>query len=92
VALLGRFPNPLNLSATVTICSGIFSRGTYGAVRALTDATLRARNERYLAGHFDLQNFWLLLHVPVFPGPTGALTLTPDLTRPFHRLRSSAST
>lgn len=91
VALLGRFPNPLNLSATVTICSGIFSRGTYGAVRSLTDATLRARNERYLAGHFDLQNFWLLLHVPVFPGPTGALTLTPDLTRPFHRLRSSAS-
>jgi transcriptional regulator with XRE-family HTH domain len=91
VALLGRFANPLNLSATVTICSGVFSRGTYGAVRALTDATLRARNERYLAGHFDLQNFWLLLHVPVFPGPTGALTLTPDLTRPFHRLRSSSS-
>jgi hypothetical protein len=91
VALLGRFPNPLNLSATVTICSGIFSRGTYGAVRALTDATLRARNERYLTGHLDVQNFWLLLHVPVFPGPAGALTLTPDLTRPFHRLRSSSS-
>jgi transcriptional regulator with XRE-family HTH domain len=91
VALLGRFANPLNLSATVTICSGIFSRGTYGAVRALTDATLRSRNERYLSGHLDLQNFWLLLHVPVFPGPAGALTLTPDLTRPFHRLRSSAS-
>jgi transcriptional regulator with XRE-family HTH domain len=91
VALLGRFPNPLNLSATVTICSGIFSRGTYGAVRSLTDATLRARNERYLSGHLELQNFWLLLHVPVFPGPTGALTLTPDLTRPFHRLRSSSA-
>jgi transcriptional regulator with XRE-family HTH domain len=91
IALLGRFANPLNLSATVTICTGIFSRGTYGAVRALTDATLRARNERYLAGHLDLQNFWLLLHVPVFPAPTGALTLTPDLTRPFHRLRSSSS-
>lgn len=90
VALLGRFANPLNLSATVTICSGVFSRGTYGAVRALTDATLRSRNERYLAGHFDLQGFWLLLYVPVFPGPTGALTLTPDLSRPFHRLRSSA--
>jgi len=91
VALLGRFADPMNLSATVTICSGIFSRGTYGAVRALTDATLRARNERYLAGHVDLQNFWLLLHVPVFPGPAAALTLTPDLTRPFHRLRSSAA-
>jgi hypothetical protein len=91
VALLGRFANPLNLSATVVMCSGIFSRGTYGAVRALTDATLRPRNERYLAGHHDLQNFWLLMHVPVFAGPTGALTVTPDLTRPFHRLRSSAS-
>jgi transcriptional regulator with XRE-family HTH domain len=90
VALLGRFPNPLNLSATLTVCSGIFSRGTYGAVRALTDPNLRARNEVYLSSHFDLQNFWLLLHVPVFPGPSGALTLTPDLTRPFHRLRSSA--
>ncbi len=91
VALLGRFANPLNLSATVTLCSGIFSRGTYGAARALSDATLRGRNERYLAGRFDLQNFWLLMHVPVFPGQAGALTLTPDLTRPFHRLRSSAS-
>ena len=90
VAMLGRFENPLNLSATVTICSGIFSRGTYGAVRALTDAILRARNERYLLDHFDLAGFWLLLHVPVFAGATGALTVTPDLSRPFHRLRGSA--
>lgn len=97
VALLGRFINPLNFTATVTICSGIFSRGTYGAVRALTDATLRGRNETYLADRFELQpkphegaGFWMLIHVPVFAGPTGALTVTPDLSRPFHRLRSSA--
>jgi hypothetical protein len=90
VALLGRFPNPLNLGATVTVCTGIFSRGTYGAVRAFTDSHLRARNEKYLDEHLDLTNFWMLLHVPVLTTPTGAQTVTPDLTRPFHRLRTSS--
>jgi transcriptional regulator with XRE-family HTH domain len=89
VALLLRAPNPLNLTATVSICTGVFSRGTYGAVRALTDANLRTINEKYLSEHLDLTDFWMLMHVPVFSGPTGAQTLTPDLTRPFHRLRTS---
>jgi transcriptional regulator with XRE-family HTH domain len=90
VALLARLRNPLNLSATVTICSGIFSRGTYGAVRALTDASLRTRNEHYIRDHLDPDNFWMLIHVPVIQTADGAETLTPDLARPFHRLRSSA--
>jgi transcriptional regulator with XRE-family HTH domain len=90
VALLARFPNPLNLAATVTICTGVFSRGTYGAVRTLTDSHLRARNEKYLDEHLDVTNFWMLMHVPVLTTPTGAQTVTPDLTRPFHRLRTSA--
>jgi hypothetical protein len=89
VAFLLRAPNPLNLSGTLTVCTGIFSRGTYGAVRALTDASLRARNERYLSSHLDMSNFWMLMHVPVFPGLAGAQTITPDLARPFHRLRMS---
>jgi transcriptional regulator with XRE-family HTH domain len=89
VALLARAPNPMNLAATVTIASGVFSRGTYGAVRALTDANLRGINEKYLTEHLDITSFWMLMHVPVFGGPTGAQTLTPDLTRPFHRLRTS---
>jgi transcriptional regulator with XRE-family HTH domain len=89
VALLARAPNPLNLAATVTIASGVFSRGTYGAVRALTDANLRGINEKYLSEHLNLTDFWMLMHVPVFGGPAGAQTLTPDLTRPFHRLRTS---
>ena len=88
VALLWRTVNPLNLGATLTVCTGIFSRGTYGAVRALTDANLRGRNEKYLAEELNLADFWLLLHVPVFSGTTGAQTVTPDLSRPFHRLRS----
>jgi transcriptional regulator with XRE-family HTH domain len=90
VALFARFPNPLNLATTVTICTGVFSRGTYGAVRTLTDSHLRARNEKYLDEHLDVTNFWMLMHVPVLTTPTGAQTVTPDLTRPFHRLRTSA--
>jgi transcriptional regulator with XRE-family HTH domain len=89
VGLLLRAPNPLNLAATVTVCTGIFSRGTYGLVRALTDPHLRARNEKYLAEHHDMTNLWMLVRLPVFTAATGAQTITPDLTRPFHRLRTS---
>ena len=84
-ALIVRKPNPINLSARITICTGIFSRGTYGAVRTCTDATLRARNEQYLLNNFDIDDFWLLLHVPVVEGQTA----TPDLERDFLRLRHS---
>jgi transcriptional regulator with XRE-family HTH domain len=90
VGLLLRAPNPLNLSGTVTVCTGIFSRGTHGVVRALTDAHLRGRNEKYLAEHVAMAEFWMLVHVPVFSGATGAQTITPDLARPFHRLRTSS--
>jgi transcriptional regulator with XRE-family HTH domain len=96
VALLARMPNQLNLSRTVTIATGIFSRGTYGAVRALTDASLRSRNELYLMERFGgLDNFWALFYVPVMGvgNPSEELTaletLTPDLTVGDHRLRLS---
>jgi transcriptional regulator with XRE-family HTH domain len=89
VALLARTVNPFNQGAGLTLCSGVFSRGTYGAVRSLTDASLRARNEHFLHDRFGSSGFWMLLHVPVISTLTGAQTLTPDLTRPFHRLRSA---
>lgn len=89
VALLTRTTNPFNQGATLTMCTGVFSRGTYGAVRALTDPTLRSRNEQFLHERFGRNAFWLLLHVPVLSTINGAQTLTPDLTRPFHRLRSA---
>jgi transcriptional regulator with XRE-family HTH domain len=92
VALLARRANPFNLATSVTLCSGVFSRGTYGSVRTMTDASLRARNEQLLQDRFgDLQDFWLLFYVPVFQGAAGLETVTPDLGRPFHRLRSSAN-
>lgn len=90
VAVLARMPNELNLSATLTICSGVFSRGTYGAVRAFTDANLRTRNEQWLYEHLDPTDFWMFLQVPVFPAGDGLETVTPDLERPFHRLRMSS--
>lgn len=90
VALVARKENQLNLAATVTICAGVFSRGTYGAVRALTDRALRAKNEEFLAEEYGLQDFWLLTRVPIFQTDSGAETVTPDLARPFNRLRSSA--
>jgi len=87
VALIARKANPLNLSATITVCTGVFSRGTYGAVRTFTDANLRTRNERFLEEHFaDINDFWILLQVPVYGGEK---TITPDLERPVHRIRSS---
>jgi transcriptional regulator with XRE-family HTH domain len=92
VALIARMENQLNLGATVTICSGLFSRGTYGAVRALTDQNLRAKNEEFLINEFGLQDFWLLTRVPVFLSDSGAETVTPDLARPFNRLRAAGGT
>jgi transcriptional regulator with XRE-family HTH domain len=89
IAVLARRQNELNLSASLTICSGIFSRGTLGAVRAITDAKLRTRNEQWLYENVDPDDFWMLLRVPVFPNPNGARTVTPDLEREFLRLRVS---
>ena len=89
LGLLVRQPNPMNLQATVTVCSGIFSRGTYGVVRVSTDARLRDVNEQYLGGRLTASRFWLLMRVPVFPGPHGAETITPDLSREFHIVRQS---
>jgi hypothetical protein len=92
VGLLARRPNQLNLRTTITICAGLFSRGTFGAVRALTDANadLRVRNERFLVERFgSLGDFWFLFRVPVFRGAHGLDTVTPDFGCGFHQLRSS---
>jgi transcriptional regulator with XRE-family HTH domain len=89
LGLLARQPNPMNLAATVTLCAGLFSRGTYGVVRALTDAKLREANERYLQEAFHGGQFWMLVRVPVFQGPRGSETVAPDFTRAHHMVRTS---
>jgi hypothetical protein len=76
VGLLARVPNPLNSNRTLTICNGIHSRGVYGAVRSLTDASLRDANERYISTHFgNSASFAILMSVKVINNKA----MTPDL-------------
>jgi transcriptional regulator with XRE-family HTH domain len=77
VALFAFGVNPYNRKRNITICNGMYGRGTYGAVRALTDERFRDRNVDYLQARFgDSESFCLLTRVPVVNGAT----LTPDWT------------
>ncbi|WP_236808883.1 helix-turn-helix domain-containing protein [Amycolatopsis albispora] len=82
VALFYRAPNPFNAKRTVTICNGTFGRGTYGVVRALTDARFRDRNAEYLRTRFTgLDEFALISRIQVVNG----LVVTPDWTLPLTK-------
>jgi hypothetical protein len=77
VALFARAVNPVNRKRTVTICHGMYGRGTYGAVRALTHDLFRDRNAEYVRNRFGgSDTYCILMRVPVFDGAT----LTPDWT------------
>jgi transcriptional regulator with XRE-family HTH domain len=82
VALLARLRNPFNHSRTITICNGVYSRGVLGAVRTLTDDSVRERNEAYIANRFPGGSFALLMRVPVVNGEA----ITPDLEISENRL------
>ena len=83
VALFARAPSPFNRKRYVTICNGMFGSGTYGAVRALTDALFRDRNAEYLRMSFgDSDAFCILSRVTMENGKA----LTPDWTLPETRL------
>jgi hypothetical protein len=82
VGHVARLTNPFQSSRTLTICNGIHSRGVLGAVRCLTDASVRDANERYLADRFPGGRFALLVRVPVVTNET----LSPDLQNPATRL------
>ena len=71
VALFARAVNPLNRKRTVTICSGMYGRGSYGAVRALTDARFRDRNADYLRKRFGgSETYCVLTRVTIVNGAT----------------------
>jgi hypothetical protein len=75
VALFARAVSPFNRKRTVTICNGMYGRGTYGVVRALTDARFRDRNADYLRTRFgSIDTYCVLTRVPIVDGAT----LTPD--------------
>ncbi len=82
IAYIARHRNPFKIDRTLTICNGIFSRGVLGAVRCLTDPSVREENEKYLADRFPEGEFAMLLRVPVVANET----LSPDLQDPGTRL------
>jgi hypothetical protein len=83
VALFARTVNPFNGNRTATICSGMYGRGTYGVVRALTDPVFRDRNTRYLESRFgDSPSYCLVVRVTV----DNNKTMTPDWTKDRTRL------
>jgi hypothetical protein len=83
VAHFYRGESPFNRKRTVTVCSGMYGRGTLGAVRALTDARFRDRNTAYVRERFgDVESFSIISRVPV----VGGQGLTPDWTLEENRL------
>lgn len=52
VAHFLRAPNPYNYERTLTFFNGMYSRGSYGVVRALTDPKIRERNAAYITERF----------------------------------------
>jgi hypothetical protein len=83
VALFAQAVSPYNRKRFVTICNGMYGRGTYGAVRALTDERFRDRNMEYIQARFATREaFCILTRVTV----ENTVTLTPDWTLPETRL------
>lgn len=82
VAFLARLRNPYSPHGTLTICSGVYSRGVVGAVLALTADEVRDRNAAYIASRFPNGTFAMLMRVPVVNGEACA----PDLDIPGNRL------
>jgi hypothetical protein len=88
VGYIAHLRNPFKVNRTLTIFNGIHSRGVFGAVRCLTDASVREENEDYLAKRFPQNEFAMLLRVPVVTGKT----LSPDLQNSDARLYEWAPT
>ncbi len=83
VGFFARGENPSAPRLTLTICSGITTRGVLGAAQCFIDREMRERNEQYLAPHFpDASTYCVVMRVPVVNG----YPLTPDLSKEENRL------
>jgi transcriptional regulator with XRE-family HTH domain len=84
VGLFARGPNPKDPAGTLTICSGVTTRGVRGAVLCFADPVLhdlREKNQRYIAERFaGHDDYGFLLRVELMPGRDRQPS-TPDLTR-----------
>jgi len=84
VGLFLRAQNPANYKRTLTVCTGMYSLGTWAVVRSLTDAKFRKRNADYLTGRFSgVDAYGVLMRILVLNGQEA---VTPDWTVPANRL------
>ncbi len=66
VGLLARMPSPTDPDRTLTLCSGVYTRGVYGAVRCLTDHRTARFSQAYLRTRFaGIPTFGVLMRVLV---------------------------
>jgi transcriptional regulator with XRE-family HTH domain len=66
VGLIARWPHRLAPGRTVTMLSGITSRGVHGAALCFTDSVVSGANEKYLQEAFgNADAFCILMSVPV---------------------------
>jgi transcriptional regulator with XRE-family HTH domain len=78
VGLIARSPHPIIPGGTVTLLSGITSRGVHGAALCFIDSHLRDTNERYLETAFgNVESFCILMNIPV----QNDVALPPNLWR-----------
>jgi transcriptional regulator with XRE-family HTH domain len=83
VGLIARSPHPIIPGGTVTLLSGITSRGVHGAALCFVDSHVRDTNERYLENAFgDAESFCILMNIPV----QNNVALPPNLWRDNTRL------
>ena len=83
VGLIARGPHSILPGGTVTLLSGITSRGVHGAALCFVDSHLRDTNERYLESAFgNAESFCILMNIPV----QNNIALPPNLWRENTRL------
>jgi transcriptional regulator with XRE-family HTH domain len=83
VGLIARGPHPIIPGGTVTLLSGITSRGVHGAALSFIDSHVRDTNERYLESAFgNVESFCILMNIPV----QNDIALPPNLWRENTRL------
>ena len=83
VGLIARGPHPIIAGGTVTLLSGITSRGVHGAALCFIDQHVRDTNERYLESALgNVESFCILMNIPV----QNDTALPPNLWRENTRL------
>lgn len=83
VAHFLRAPNLYNRERTLTFFNGMYSRGSYGVVRALTAPKFHERNAAYIATRFnDVDTYSIVCRVKIVANEV----VVPDWTLPEIRL------